>query len=84
MGTRARARMQTQRAPVAMMIVLMLSIPFVGTIAPPMDNGFRSLGDRQLIHADWSTDIPAHQPLIWNDLPWWERTTLDLDRNKNS
>ena len=81
MGTRARARMQTQRAPVAMMIVLMLSIPFVGTIAPPMDNGFRSLGDGQLIHADWSTDIPAHQPLIWNDLPWWERTTLDLDRN---
>ena len=73
--------MQTQRAPVAMMIVLMLSIPFVGTIAPPMDNGFRSLGDGQLIHADWSTDIPAHQPLIWNDLPWWERTTLDLDRN---
>ena len=59
----------------------MLSIPFVGTIAPPMDNGFRSLGDGQLIHADWSTDIPAHQPLIWNDLPWWERTTLDLDRN---
>ena len=73
--------MQTQRAPVAMMIVLMLSIPFVGTIAPPVDNGFRSLGDGQLIHADWSTDIPAHQPLIWNDLPWWERTTLDLDRN---
>ena len=73
--------MQTQRAPVAMMIVLMLSIPFVGTIAPPMNNGFRSLGDGQLIHADWSTDIPAHQPLIWNDLPWWERTTLDLDRN---
>ena len=73
--------MQTQRAPVAMMIVLMLSIPFVGTIAPPMDNGFRSLGDGQLIHADWSTDIPVHQPLIWNDLPWWERTTLDLDRN---
>ncbi len=78
----AHARvMQTQRAPVAMMIVLMLSIPFVGTIAPPMDNGFRSLGDGQLIHADWSTEIPAHQPLIWNELPWWERTTLDLDRN---
>ena len=73
--------MQTRRAPVAMMIALMLSIPFVGSIAPPMDNGFRSLGDGQLIHSDWSTDIPAHQPLIWNDLPWWERTTLDLDRN---
>ena len=73
--------MQTRRAPVAMMIALMLSIPFVGAIAPPADTGFRSIGEVQLIHTDWTTDIPAHQPLIWNDLPWWERTTLDLDRN---
>ncbi|MEE2758644.1 MAG: S8 family serine peptidase [Candidatus Thermoplasmatota archaeon] len=73
--------MHTQRAPVAMMIALMLSIPFVGAIAPLADNGYRTLGDGQLIHTDWTTDIPAHQPLIWNDLPWWERTTLDLDRN---
>ncbi len=73
--------MHTQRAPVAMMIALMLSIPFVGAIAPLTDNGYRTLGDGQLIHTDWTTDIPAHQPLIWNDLPWWERTTLDLDRN---
>ena len=73
--------MLPRRAPVAMMIALMLSIPFVGAIAPPMDNGFRSMGDGQLIHTEWTTDIPAHQPLIWNELPWWERTTLDLDRN---
>ncbi len=73
--------MLPRRAPVAMMIALMLSIPFVGAIAPPMDNGFRSMGEGQLIHTEWTTDIPAHQPLIWNDLPWWERTTLDLDRN---
>ena len=73
--------MQPRRAPVAMMIALMLSIPFVGAIAPPMDNGFRSMGEGQLIHTEWTTDIPAHQPLIWNELPWWERTTLDMDRN---
>ena len=73
--------MLPRRAPVAMMIALMLSIPFVGAIAPPMDNGFRSMGEGQLIHTEWTTDIPAHQPLIWNELPWWERTTLDLDRN---
>ena len=73
--------MLPRRAPVAMMTALMLSIPFVGAIAPPMDNGFRSMGDGQLIHTEWTTDIPAHQPLIWNELPWWERTTLDLDRN---
>ena len=73
--------MLPRRAPVAMMIALMLSIPFVGAIAPPMDNGFRSMGGGQLIHTEWTTDIPAHQPLLWNELPWWERTTLDLDRN---
>ena len=73
--------MLPRRAPVAMMIALMLSIPFVGAIAPPMDNGFRSMGEGQLIHTEWTTDIPAHQPLTWNELPWWERTTLDLDRN---
>ena len=73
--------MLPRRAPVAMMIALMLSIPFVGAIAPPMDNGFRSMGEGQLIHTEWTTDIPAHQPLIWNELPWWERTTLDQDRN---
>ena len=73
--------MLPRRAPVAMMIALMLSIPFVGAIAPPMDNGFRSMGEGQLIHTEWTTDIPAHQPLLWNELPWWERTTLDLDRN---
>ena len=73
--------MLPRRAPVAMMIALMLSIPFVGAMAPPVDNGFRSMGEGQLIHSEWTTDIPAHQPLIWNELPWWERTTLDLDRN---
>ena len=69
-GTRARARMQTGRAPVAVMIALMLSIPFIGTITPPTDEGFRSLEDGQLIHSDWTTKIPAHQPLVWNSNPW--------------
>ena len=73
--------MQTRRAPVAVMIALMLSIPFVGTIAPPTDDGFRALGDGQLIHSDWTTEIPAHQPLVWNTNPWWTWTSMDQDRN---
>ena len=80
-GTRARARMQTGRAPVAVMIALMLSIPFIGTITPPTDDGFRSLEDGQLIHSDWTTEIPAHQPLVWNTNPWWTWTSMDQDRN---
>ena len=73
--------MQTRRAPVAVMIALMLSIPFVGTIAPPTDDGFRAIGDGQLIHSDWTTEIPAHQPLVWNTNPWWTWTSMDQDRN---
>ncbi|MFL2947382.1 MAG: S8 family serine peptidase [Candidatus Poseidoniales archaeon] len=73
--------MQTRRAPVAVMIALMLSIPFVGTIAPPTDDGFRAIGDGQLIHSDWTTEIPTHQPLVWNTNPWWTWTSMDQDRN---
>ena len=73
--------MQTRRAPVAVMLALMLSIPFVGTIAPPSDDGFITLGDGQLIHSDWTTEIPAHQPLVWNTNPWWTWTSMDQDRN---
>ena len=73
--------MQTRRAPVAVMIALMLSIPFVGTIAPPSDDGFRAIGDGQLIHSDWTTEIPTHQPLVWNTNPWWTWTSMDQDRN---
>ena len=35
----------------------------------------------QLIHDDWTTEIPAHAPLVWNQEPWWSWTSLDSDRN---
>ena len=66
---------------VLMMLLLVLTIPLIGTIAPPVDDGFEVLDGAQLIHSDWTTEIPEHQPLIWNTAPWWTWTSMDQDRN---
>jgi subtilisin family serine protease len=78
---RARVHMGPMRAPLAMVLSLLLTLPMIGTIAPPSDDGFETLDGVQLIHADWTTDIPEHQPLVWNTGPWWTWTSLDEDRN---
>ncbi len=67
--------------PLAIVLALVLTLPLVGTIAPPIDDGFQELDDGQLIHADWTTEIPTHQPLTWNTEPWWTWTSMDKDRN---
>ena len=67
--------------PLAIVLALVLTLPLVGTIAPPIDDGFQELDDGQLIHADWTTEIPTHQPLTWNTEPWWTWTSMDQDRN---
>ncbi|MED5487107.1 MAG: S8 family serine peptidase [Candidatus Thermoplasmatota archaeon] len=67
--------------PLAILLALVLTIPLIGTITPPTDDGFRALDDEQLIHSNWTTDIPNHQPLVWNTNPWWTWTSLDQDRN---
>ena len=81
MCARARARMGGTREPIAILLALLLTLPMIGTIAPPVDDGFEQLDGTQLIHSDWTTEIPAHQPLVWNIGPWWTWTSLDQDRN---
>ena len=78
---RARVCMGAMRAPIAMSLALLLTLPMIGTIEPPSDDGFDILDGEQLIHDDWTTEIPAHQPLTWNTEPWWTWTSLDQDRN---
>ncbi|MEE2747178.1 MAG: S8 family serine peptidase [Candidatus Thermoplasmatota archaeon] len=73
--------MGQMRGPLAILLSLLLTLPMIGTIAPPADDGFQVLDGAQLIHADWTTEIPAHQPLVWNTNPWWTWTNLDQDRN---
>ncbi len=81
MCARARARMGSAREPLAILLALVMTLPLIGTITPPVDDGFEVLDGAQLIHSDWTTEIPAHQPLIWNTAPWWTWTSMDQDRN---
>ncbi len=81
MCTHARARMGQMREPLAVLLSLLLTLPMIGSIAPPVDDGFDVLDGAQLIHSDWTTEIPAHLPLVWNTAPWWTWTSMDQDRN---
>ncbi len=38
-------------------------------------------GEGQLIAAGWTDVVPSQTAPQFNDLPWWERTALDADRN---
>jgi len=72
------------RAPLALLLALLLSAPLIGSIHPPIPSPYSSMDDGangQLIHDDWTTEIPVHAPLVWNQGPWWTWTTLDSDRN---
>ena len=73
--------MGSKREPLAILLALLLTLPMIGSISPPIDDGFEVLDGNQLIHSDWTTEIPAHQPLVWNTNPWWTWTSMDQDRN---
>ncbi|HIF04703.1 MAG TPA: hypothetical protein EYQ80_04730 [Candidatus Poseidoniales archaeon] len=73
--------MSPSRAPLALLLALLLSMPMIGSIAPPVDDSFSEMADGQLIREGWTTDIPVHAPLVWNTGPWWTWTTMDADRN---
>jgi subtilisin family serine protease len=84
LGARARERMSPTRAPLALLLALLLSAPLIGSIQPPISTPYSSMEDGangQLIHNDWTTEIPIHAPLLWNQGPWWTWTSLDSDRN---
>ncbi|MEE3083584.1 MAG: S8 family serine peptidase [Candidatus Thermoplasmatota archaeon] len=76
--------MPRMRAPLALLLALLLSAPLIGSIHPPIASPYSNMEggmDGQLIHEDWTTEIPVHSPLVWNQGPWWTWTTLDSDRN---
>ncbi len=84
LDARARVHMSRMRTPFALLLALLLSAPLIGSIHPPIPSPYSNMGEGmegQLIHEDWTTEIPAHAPLVWNQGPWWTWTTLDSDRN---
>ena len=63
-------------------IILLLITPLIGSIQPPSVIPLHGGHEAQLISNGDSTVIPTQTPIpIFGDLPWWEYTTLDSNRN---
>ena len=66
----------------ACVMVLMMMLPLVGSIQPVTANPLSEGRYAQLIANGDTTVIPAQTPMpIFGELPWWEYTTLDSNRN---
>jgi subtilisin family serine protease len=60
----------------------MMMLPLVGSIQPVTANPLSEGHYAQLIANGDTTVIPAQTPMpIFGELPWWEYTTLDSNRN---
>ena len=40
-----------------------------------------SLGNDEASNSQWGTVIPQMTPVIHQEVDWWERTTMDSNRN---
>jgi len=40
-----------------------------------------SLGNETDVQSDWSSVIPEMTPIVYDEIDWWERTTMDVNRN---
>ncbi|DAC51862.1 MAG TPA: hypothetical protein D7H97_01145 [Candidatus Poseidoniales archaeon] len=66
----------------ACVMILMMMLPLVGSIQPVTANPLSEGHYAQLIADGDTTVIPAQTPMpIFGELPWWEYTTLDSNRN---
>ena len=69
------------RRVVAIFAVFLLTAPLSGSIAAG-DSNSDYYNDFQYFQSTQSKEIPYQQPITWDDLtPWWETTTMDIDRN---
>ena len=40
-----------------------------------------SLGNEEVTDSQWNTVIPQMTPVIHEEIDWWQRTTMDFNRN---
>ena len=66
----------------AYLLVLVMVLPLVGSIQPPSDDAFSEGSYPQIIAIGDTAVIPSQIAMpMFDDLPWWEYTTLDSNRN---
>ena len=77
------------RRPVALLLFALLMGPVTGSLTVSDYDGqtvWSSVDSDgiQWIHSGLTLDVPAQTSPDWvgDDTPWWERTSLDLDRNE--
>tara|TARA_B100001113_G_scaffold166613_1_gene136337 strand:+ start:1631 stop:3733 length:2103 start_codon:yes stop_codon:yes gene_type:complete len=58
-------------------LVIVLMTPIAGSLVMPASQG----SEDGYIAEGWSLDVPSQYSLQTPDAPWWERTSLDSDRN---
>ena len=62
-------------------MVLLLLFPVVGSLGAPSDFVPVSDSSNQYTRMEWTMEIPHQVFEAGPEVPWWERTTLDNDRN---
>ena len=62
-------------------MVVLLLFPMVGSLSCPPKYSSVEGSNVQFTQSEWTSEIPIQIESDWVELPWWERTSLDSDRN---
>ena len=66
----------------AYLLVLVMVLPLVGSIQPARQSPLETSYSAQILTTDQTSEIPNQIAMpMFGDLPWWEYTTLDSNRN---
>ena len=69
------------RRVVAIFAIFLLAAPLSGSIAEG-DSNSNNHNDFEFFLSTQSKEVPYQEPISWDELtPWWETTTMDIDRN---
>ena len=68
--------------PRAYLLVLVMVLPLIGSIQPADHSPFETSYPAQILTTDQTSEIPNQIAMpMFGELPWWEYTTLDSNRN---
>ena len=65
----------------ALCMVVLLLFPMVGSLSCPPKYLSVDGSYVQFTKSEWTSEIPIQMEPDWVELPWWERTSLDSNRN---
>ena len=66
----------------AYLLVLVMVLPLVGSIQPARQSPLETSYSAQILTTDQTSEIPNQIAMpMFGELPWWEYTTLDSNRN---